>query len=343
MINSRLDQVKQGYVLSEEDMVAILNSTGAVEDQLFSLARSVRKEVFNDRIFLYGFVYFSTWCQNDCNFCYYRRSNQIERYRKNPTEILEIADSLEKSGVHLLDLTMGEDPYYRKNEHLELLDLMKQIKHSTKLPIMISPGLVENQVIDSFAKQGVEWYALYQETHNRELFQGLRVKQDYDRRMAAKAYARRRGMLVEEGILTGIGETYVDLATSIVQMGEVGASQMRVMSFVPQKGIPLEHVKTPDRMLERKLIALMRIRYPYALIPASLDVDGIMGLRDRLDAGANVVTSIIPPLSGLAGVAQTSMDIDEGSRTVEGVSKVLESMGLRPATALQYQDYLRSL
>ena len=63
-------------------------------------------------------------------------------------------------------------------------------------------------------------------------------------------------------------------------------------------------------------IAAMRLAMPDRFIPASLDVDGIAGLERRLQAGANVVTSIVPPTVGLAGVSQAELDIDEGYRTV---------------------------
>ena len=115
------------------------------------------------------------------------------------------------------------------------------------------------------------------------------------------------------------------------------------MSFVPQAGSPMENAATPDRMLELKIIALMRIMYPWALIPTSLDVDGIAGLEARMNAGGNVVTSIIPPKTGLAGVAQSSMDVDEGGRTVEEVTKILRSMGLAPASAEEYRSYIGEL
>jgi methylornithine synthase len=88
---------------------------------------------------------------------------------------------------------------------------------------------------------------------------------------------------------------------------------------------------------------LLRIMYPYALIPASLDVDGIAGLRDRLNAGANVVTSIIPPASGLMGVAQSSMDVDEGGRTVAEASKIIVDLGLEVGTTAAYKEYLTLL
>ena len=76
----------------------------------------MRCREFGDGIFLYGFVYFSTYCRNDCNFCYYRSSNQLpERYRKSREEIIRTAVDLKESGVHLIDLTMGEDDYYLKD------------------------------------------------------------------------------------------------------------------------------------------------------------------------------------------------------------------------------------
>ena len=77
-------------------------------------------------------------------------------------------------------------------------------------------------------------------------------------------------------------------------------------------------------------IAAMRLAMPDRFIPASLDVDGIAGLERRLEAGANVVTSIVPPTVGLAGVSQAELDIDEGYRTVHGVLPHLVVWGFAP-------------
>ncbi len=75
------------------------------------------------------------------------------------------------------------------------------------------------------------------------------------------------------------------------------------------------------------MIAVMRLLFPDRLIPASLDIDGVAGLQARLNAGANVVTSLIPPRLGLAGVAQSTRDIDDGYRTVAGILPLLEQIG----------------
>lgn len=329
---------------TKEKLVAYLKDDN--EDrvqQLFTDACQQRQMQFGNRIFLYGFVYFSTWCRNNCNFCLYRQNNDIERYRKSEEEVLEIAAQLADSGVHLLDLTMGEDLAYHQENFLTVVRIVGRIKEELGMPVMISPGVISHDLIKTFAGLGTEWYALYQETHNRALFQKLRWQQDYDERMACKQYAKAQGMLTEEGILVGVGEKLDDIADSLLEMGKIGASQVRVMSFVPQQGSPMEKHSSPNRLLELKVIALLRLLYPHALIPASLDVDGIAGLEARIQAGANVVTSIIPPKSGLMGVAQSVKDVDEGGRTVDEVEEILNRMNLTTATRAEYEDYLQQL
>ena len=93
--------------------MAYLQSDGQEMEALFSRARAARERRFGNKVFLYGFVYFSTYCSNNCTFCYYRRDNWIDRYRKGADELLEISGRLARSGVHMIDLTMGEDAHYR--------------------------------------------------------------------------------------------------------------------------------------------------------------------------------------------------------------------------------------
>lgn len=324
-----------------DEIISILESNDNEEaEKLFKRAREIRNRETGQKIFAYGFVYFSTYCRNNCNFCYFRRSNDIERYRKSEAEIISHSEALVKSGVNLVDLTMGEDMAYHNENFETVARIIKYIKNELETPVMISPGVVPDRIIDKLAEAGADFFALYQETHNRDLFEKLRIGQSYDERMHAKLYAKACGMKIEEGLLAGVGESCSDIADSLLTMGEIGARQVRVMSFVPQEGSPMENCMSPERIKELKIIALMRILYPDALIPASLDVDGIIGLKDRINAGANLITSIIPPSSGLMGVAHSTMDVDSGGRTVEEASSILSEMGLRIATCEEFKAFL---
>lgn len=334
----------ENSIISKDEIVAILKSDDeAVTAELFAAAREVRERHFGNKVFLYGFVYFSTYCRNNCSFCFYRRDNDNHtiRYRKNRAEVLEIAKGLAESGVHLIDLTLGEDPELHKENFASMLDLVDDIHDVADRPVMISPGVISDELIEAFARRNTEFYALYQETYNRELFAKLRIQQDYDERMNAKLKAKECGMFIEEGLMTGLGETVEDIADALLDMQKLGASQIRVMTFVPQSGTPMADLEAKNSDMEQKIIALMRLMNHKALIPASLDVEGINGLESRINAGCNVVTSIIPPTAGLAGVAQSTKDVNEGYRTVAGVTPRLEAMGMRAATAKEFKDWLK--
>jgi len=337
-----LEKSLQRKPLSVSEITYLLGLTEENQtSQVFQTAQYLRAKYFGQKVFLYGFVYFSTYCRNNCTFCTFRTSNKLaQRYRKSESEIIEAAGLLAESGVHLIDLTMGEDPFYfkKKSGFDSLLKTIRKVKKETDLPLMLSPGVVSNDVLAEFVMAGVDWYACYQETHNRQLFSSLRSEQDYDSRLSSKIMAKRLGLLIEEGIMTGVGENSSDIADSMEVIKSLGASQARVMSFVPQKGTPMYDRKSPSRLRELMAIAVLRLVFPERLIPASLDVDGLDLLQERLEAGANVITSLIPPRLGLSGVSQPSLGIDEGFRTVPGVAPLLDKMGMEVA---RNQDYFQ--
>jgi methylornithine synthase len=344
-LDSALTKVKEGGVLSKSDITFLLSLKDNEQiDRLFQAACDLRRKHFGNEIFLYGFIYTSTYCRNDCRFCFFRRSNpESRRYRKATPEIVATARRLADSGVHLIDLTMGEDPALFNNSGAgfdRLIDLVESVRKATGLPIMVSPGVIPENIIGRLSEAGACWYACYQETHHRRLFNQLRPGQDYDLRLEVKRKAHNRGMLIEEGLLCGVGETANDIAESMAVMQNLDADQVRVMNFVPQIGTPMVNRTPLDPKKELLISAVLRLVFPDRLIPASLDVDGLAGLKQRLDAGANVVTSIVPPGRGLAGVARHSLDIEDGKRTFASVKEVLQVCGLRPAGTEAYLPWI---
>lgn len=339
-ITSKL-AVGQPVTAKEVERLLLAKTPGEI-DHLFTFAREQRARCFGTQVFLYGFLYFSTYCRNSCTFCSYRKENgAMDRYRKTTVEIVEAAVAMAASGVHLIDLTMGEDPAFyapRSEPFADLLKAITAIKDATGLPVMVSPGAVADQQLAGLAEAGADWYACYQETHNRDHYSRLRSGQDYDYRMERKQKALALGMQVEEGILIGAGEDVADIAASLLEMQQSGARQVRAMRFVPPKGytgkLSSHHIQ------EETVIAVMRLLMPDRLIPASLDVDGLAGLEKRLDAGANVITSIIPAHCGLAGVANSSLDIEENRRSPDHVAPVVHAGGLEIATSEHYLQML---
>ena len=103
----------------------------------------------------------------------------------------------------------------------------------------------------------------------------------------------------------------------------------------------MDHFELPHPDRETRIIAILRLLFPHRLIPASLDVYGIDGLKGKLCAGANVVTSLIPPSSGLMGVAEGTLGIREGHRTVQAITPILNELGLRTAAPEDYIFWMK--
>ena len=207
-VEAIIERSQRGAAISLEEIEALLSIEEPNSlDKLFNAALKVKERHFGNKVFFYGFVYFSTHCRNDCSFCFYRRSNQKSyRYRKNDEEVLSLATSLADSGVHAIDLTMGEDPgIHHDDQYQRLLDLVRMVNDAVDTPLMLSPGALPHRVFTDLRDAGVDWFACYQETHNRELFCRLRPDQNYDLRLLQKKWAREVGILAEEGIMVGVG------------------------------------------------------------------------------------------------------------------------------------------
>ncbi|AGI47498.1 Biotin synthase-related enzyme [Thermoplasmatales archaeon BRNA1] len=341
-VSDILGFIRAGGTADRSQIETLLNAEGKDKELLYENAREVRDRQFGDRVFAYGFVYFSTYCHNNCTFCYYRRTNQIDRYRKTPDEIVDLAMDLKEEGIDLVDLTMGEDDHMYADNYSELIDIVSRVS-SLGINVMVSPGAVKQEAFPKLKEAGADFFAVYQETHNRELYDRLRLQQDFDFRYNQREWAHDAGMLAEDGLLVGVGETISDIADSIIKMGKQGCEQVRAMTFVPQAGTPLQDLTPVGSDRELKAIAVMRMLYPERFIPATLDVEGISGMKDRLDAGASTITSIVVPRRHLAGVAQPEKDIESGGRSVQHVFDLIDQMGKKIATQNEFSHIIADL
>ncbi|WP_407355163.1 methylornithine synthase PylB [Methanolobus sp. WCC5] len=334
--------IVSGLKLTDDDLRELLS----MEDdegigKLHYVARKVRDHFFGNRVFLYSFVYFSTYCKNNCAFCYYNRCNDIQRYRLDTKEIRNICRVLKNENIHMVDLTMGEDPYFH-NEPERFVDVVRTVKKELGLPIMISPGVMDDRTLSMLHESGADFLALYQETHDRELYGKLRVGQSFEGRVHAREFAKKIGYCVEDGILTGVGNDIESTIRSLRGMQQGQTDMVRVMTFVPQEGTPLEEVSQESSLSELKIISVLRLLFPAKLIPASLDLEGIDGMVHRLNAGANVVTSIIPSDSSLEGVVNYDRDLEERDRDPKSVVKRLLTMGMEPASQDEFYRFIEN-
>ncbi len=334
------EKIIEGFQLSDDNLRALLSLESKDDlEKLYYVARKVRNHYFGNRVFLNCFIYFTTHCKNQCAFCYYNCKNEINRYRLTKDEIKEICKALKGAGFHMIDLTMGEDPYYYEDPG-RFVELVQMVKEELRLPIMISPGVMDNTTLLKAREKGANFLALYQETYDLDLYQRLRVGQSFEGRVNARRFAKEQGYCIEDGILTGVGNDIESTILSLRGMKTNNPDMVRVMTFLPQEGTPLSGFIEKSNLSELKIISILRLMFPECLIPASLDLEGIDGMVHRLNAGANIVTSILPSDSRLEGVANYDRDLEERDRDILSVIKRLESMGMEPAQQAEFEAFL---
>ena len=69
-------------------------------DELFHTAKSVKEEIYGNRIVLFAPLYISNLCSNECLYCAFRRSNkEAIRRALNPDEIRQETKILLRQGI----------------------------------------------------------------------------------------------------------------------------------------------------------------------------------------------------------------------------------------------------
>ncbi|WP_440952812.1 methylornithine synthase PylB [Methanococcoides sp. FTZ1] len=334
------EKIIAGSQLSDDDIRSLLETGSPDEiEKLHYVARHIRDHFFGNKVFMYSFVYFSTHCKNKCAFCYYRNSNEIERYRLDPEDIRKICQVIKTEGVHMVDLTMGEDPHFH-NKPERLAEIVRIVKEEVGKPIMVSPGVVDDDTLELLKENGANFLALYQETYDMELYRQLRVDQSFEGRINSRNHAKKMGYCVEDGILAEVEPDTESMLISLRGLATSNPDMVRVMTFLPQQGTPLEGKEVKGCDSELKIISILRLMYPEKLIPASLDLEGIDGMVHRLNAGANVVTSIISSNSSLEGVVNYDREHAERDRDVRSVVARLKTMGMEPAQQSEFEKLL---
>lgn len=104
---------------------------------------------------------------------------------------------------------------------------------------------------------------------------------------------------------------------------------MRTMTFVPQDGTPMEKTTQNSFLSELLNIAVMRILFPDKLIPASLDVDGLAGLKDRLQAGANTEVDVDEAYDCKRIIAPAKLKKEEAEQLFSIGRKLAEALKIK--------------
>lgn len=283
---------------TEAGLAALLACDDADATRLYAAADRLRAAKVGNDVHLRGLLEFSNICRCDCAYCGLRRSNvTAERYRLTPDEIVALACEAEQLGFPSVVLQSGEDAWFTGPR---LAEIVRAIKARTRLAITLSVGERSEADYRLWRDAGADRYLLRIETTDPALFRTLHPDGDLEMRKACLRTLKRLGYQLGSGVMIGLpGQTPLQLARDVLWLRELGTEMLGIGPFIPHPETPLADADggTFDQGL--RLVAVLRLVFPHAHIPATTAMASLdpLGREKALQAGANVVMPAVTPTS----------------------------------------------
>ena len=178
LIDSILEKAKLCKGLTHREASVLLACELQDKNQeLYELAKQLKKDFYGDRIVLFAPLYLSNYCVNGCLYCpYHAKNKHISRKKLTQEEIKAEVIALQDMGHKRLALEAGEDPVNNPLEYiLESIKTIYSIKHKNGAIRRVNVNIAATTVEDyrKLKEAGIGTYILFQETYHKESYEKL--------------------------------------------------------------------------------------------------------------------------------------------------------------------------
>jgi biotin synthase len=284
--------------LSDNELTALLQSDN-YDNELFSAADKKRREIYGDEVYIRGLIEFTNYCKNNCYYCGIRRDNKnAVRYRLTKEEILACCDEGYRLGFRTFVLQGGEDPYY---SDALICDIVSEIKtRYDDCAITLSIGEKSKESYNAYFEAGANRYLLRHETANNSHYRKLHPDDmNLQNRKQCLYDLKEIGYQVGSGFMVGSPyQTTEHLIDDIRFLQELQPDMIGIGPYITHEDTPFSSLESGSLLLTLRLISVLRLMFPYALIPATTSLGTIhpQGRELGLKAGANVVMPNLSPV-----------------------------------------------
>ncbi len=265
---------------------------------LSAKADSVRRLIYQDKVYIRGLIEFTNYCKNNCYYCGIRCGNaKVERYRLSADDILFCCDEGYRLGFRTFVLQGGEDPFY---DEALFCDIITAIRQSyPDCAITLSIGEWSKESYQAFFDAGANRFLLRHETakenHYRKLHPEAMNPAD---RKTCLFNLKNIGYQVGSGFMVGSPfQTTDHLVEDIRFLQNLQPDMIGIGPYLSHRDTPFSIYPDGSMIKTLRLISILRLMFPYALIPSTTALSTISpaGRELGLKAGANVVMPNLSP------------------------------------------------
>jgi len=269
-------------------------------EALFLKARNACEKHYGKSVYFRGLIEFTNYCKNDCYYCGIRCSNKnLDRYRLSIDEILSCCRLGDKLGYKTFVLQGGEDPWFSDERITKIVSMIR--KEFPFHAITLSIGERSRKGYEKFFNAGANRYLLRHETASEDHYAKLHPPGlSPVNRKNCLLQLKEIGYQVGAGFMVGTPfQTPENLLADLDFLEELQPHMVGIGPFIPQKDTPFGMYPAGNLQLCLKMIALVRILLPKALIPATTAMGTLVhnGRELALNAGANIIMPNLSPKS----------------------------------------------
>ena len=291
-----IDKLEKNQILSKEEFVRLLAISEKDDiDYLTERAKCIRDDIYGKRVFIRGLIEISNYCKNDCYYCGIRRSNKnAQRYRLSKEQILSCCENGYELGFRTFVMQGGEDAFFKDEVVCDIVSSIKE--RYPDCAVTLSLGERSTESYRKMKEAGADRYLLRHETFDNTHYNKLHpVELEPENRKRCLRDLKDLGYQTGTGIMVGSPyQTLENIAEDLLFIKELNPEMIGIGPFIPHKDTPFKDFESGTMEMTLRLISILRLLCPKALIPATTALGTIspQGREKGILAGANVIMRI---------------------------------------------------
>ena len=325
-----IDKLEKNQILSKEEFVRLLAISEKDDiDYLTERAKCIRDDIYGKRVFIRGLIEISNYCKNDCYYCGIRRSNKnAQRYRLSKEQILSCCENGYELGFRTFVMQGGEDAFFKDEVVCDIVSSIKE--RYPDCAVTLSLGERSTGSYRKMKEAGADRYLLRHETFDNTHYNKLHpVELDPENRKRCLRDLKALGYQTGTGIMVGSPyQTLENIAEDLLFIKELNPEMIGIGPFIPHKDTPFKDFESGTMEMTLRLISILRLLCPKALIPATTALGTIspQGREKGILAGANVIMPNLSPKEDRKKYMLYNDKLSDGEEAAEGLNKLKESM-----------------
>jgi biotin synthase len=300
-INELIDRLASQHDLSDAELLLLLTTEEPSANALLaSAADKERRLYYGNEVYIRGLIAFTNYCKNNCYYCGIRAGNaHAQRYRLTKEQILACCQEGYALGFRTFVLQGGEDPYFTDDHVCELVSAIRS--QHPDCAITLSIGEKERSSYQAYFDAGAERYLLRHETAAPEHYALLHpASMSLEHRKRCLFDLKEIGYQVGSGFMVGSPYQRPEhLLADLRFLQELHPDMIGIGPYITHAETPFAKRPSGSLQLTLRLLSLLRLLFPYALLPATTALGTIApnGRELGLQAGGNVVMPNLSPVN----------------------------------------------